>query len=373
MEFVCPPPSCAKKFAYPSNLSRHKRQAHPETVRSYTSDRAIVTADAVSQASDTSFRTEKENRSRIVCGQCQAELPQQKYLLQNLKEVHHRSDIKVETETFDSPEEFGKWCGDVERKNTVRFVSDMQASKTKLDWKTKYFYCSRSHLPNRQGNEKRAQRVSIKSGHRCSSFITAKYFEDGHIEAKFCLQHSGHEIEAAKYLWMINDKLNKLYEDANDRNFFINRKGIANVRQKYQLHPGRLHEDDMQSVEEWIRRDKAALDSNEWENLLAYRRATDPTGKNFRLLLMTEGQAEILRKYAHKGVAVDGTHNTTKYGFKLITLLVLDDRQTGRPVAHFFCPEETTDDLHEFFVNIKERYGRPVTTSVFMSDDASQM
>uniref|UniRef100_A0A914UUK4 MULE transposase domain-containing protein n=1 Tax=Plectus sambesii TaxID=2011161 RepID=A0A914UUK4_9BILA len=82
---------------------------------------------------------------------------------------------------------------------------------------------------------------------------------------------------------------------------------------------------------------------------------------------------EILHKYARKGVAIDGTHNTTKYGFKLITLFVLEDRQTGRPVAYFFCPEETTDDLQAFFNNIKERYSWLVSTSVFKSNDASQM
>uniref|UniRef100_A0A914VF41 C2H2-type domain-containing protein n=1 Tax=Plectus sambesii TaxID=2011161 RepID=A0A914VF41_9BILA len=392
MDFVCPHPSCSKDFANASGLSRHKREVHPELVRNYTSSTASVTSDESSQLRNVRSRPPQEKRSRTICAECNAELHQQKDLLQHLKEVHQRSDIEIQIGHFNSTQGFDKWLSDVERKNTVRFVTDTGAAKTKQDWSRKYYYCSRSHSSDRQGTGRRAERVSIKSSYRCSSFVSAKFFEDGHVETKFCLQHSGHDIEPAKlpldveareliasYIrdnqtnqW-INDKLNKLYEDANDRNFFINRKDIANVRQKYQLHPGRLHEDDMQSVEEWIRRDRAAPDSNEWENFFAYRRASDPSGKDFRLGLMTEGQRDILRKYAHKGVAVDGTHNTTKYGFKLMTLLVLDDRQTGRPVAHFFCPEETTDDLHEFFVNIKERYGRPITTSAFMSDDASQM
>ncbi len=96
-------------------------------------------------------------------------------------------------------------------------------------------------------------------------------------------------------------------------------------------------------------------------------------GKNFRLGLMTEEQAIMLRNFAHKGVAIDGTHNTTKYSFKLMTLLVLDDTQHGRAVAHFLCPEEDTEDLTEFFEHVKKRYGGPICTNAFMSDDANAM
>lgn len=60
---------------------------------------------------------------------------------------------------------------------------------------------------------------------------------------------------------------------------------------------------------------------------------------------MTIDQLSALKQYAEKGIAVDGTHNTTKYDWRLITLLVLDDRQAGVPVAHFFCPQESTVDL----------------------------
>uniref|UniRef100_A0A914VDY0 C2H2-type domain-containing protein n=1 Tax=Plectus sambesii TaxID=2011161 RepID=A0A914VDY0_9BILA len=297
MDFVCPHPSCSKDFANASGLSRHKREVHPELVRNYTSSTASVTSDESSQLRNVRSRPPQEKRSRTICAECNAELHQQKDLLQHLKEVHQRSDIEIQIGHFNSTQGFDKWLSDVERKNTVRFVTDTGAAKTKQDWSRKYYYCSRSHSSDRQGTGRRAERVSIKSSYRCSSFVSAKFFEDGHVETKFCLQHSGHDIEPAKlpldveareliasYIrdnqtnqW-INDKLNKLYEDANDRNFFINRKDIANVRQKYQLHPGRLHEDDMQSVEEWIRRDRAAPDSNEWENFFAYRRASDPSG-----------------------------------------------------------------------------------------------
>ena len=94
-----------------------------------------------------------------------------------------------------------------------------------------------------------------------------------------------------------------------------------------------------------IERDRKA----EWPEIFCYSPAADETGKGFRLGYMSCEMAELLRRFGAKGICVDATHNTTRYKLKLVTVLVLDDRQTGRPVACFFCNERVHDRTACFF------------------------
>ncbi len=297
----CPVDSCSKTFSHSQNLSRHKKAEHTNLVRKYTIGKVDNDKEVDADLTDRACH--------VICGECNAEMKQQCGLLQHLKKEHGRSDIKVETQSFESQEKFTKWRNEIEHNNTVRFFAARPpAPRDGGGWSTQYLYCTRSGACDRQGTGARAERISVKSGYRCSSYVTAKTFQDGHVEAEYCLQHSGHVLDAAKltleetsreliasYIkdnqttqWII-DKLNKLYANSNDRNFFVNRKDVANVRHKYQLHRGRLHENDMQSVAEWIRRDKKSTpESGEWENLFAYRPAVDSSG-NLKAVVLNIG------------------------------------------------------------------------------------
>lgn len=86
-----------------------------------------------------------------------------------------------------------------------------------------------------------------------------------------------------------------------------------------------------------------------------YSPATDDKGTSFKLGVMTQEQLEWLRLYGNNGLAVDGTHNSTRYKFVLVTLLVLDERQKGLPVAHWFCKSESEAEITPFFQEIKAR------------------
>ena len=74
----------------------------------------------------------------------------------------------------------------------------------------------------------------------------------------------------------------------------------------------------------------------------------------------------------YKFVAVDATHSTTKYGFKLITLMVKDESGRGVPVAHCISDKEDTNALHVFFKELRKKCGQIIVDYV-LTDDAPQV
>ena len=76
----------------------------------------------------------------------------------------------------------------------------------------------------------------------------------------------------------------------------------------------------------------------------------------------------MLKQNASKIVCVDATHDTTQYGFKLITLLVPDEFGKGYPVAHLISNRENEDVMKLFFEAVKERVGN-LDVNAFISDD----
>lgn len=56
---------------------------------------------------------------------------------------------------------------------------------------------------------------------------------------------------------------------------------------------------------------------------------------DFALILMTNFQQEILKKFGHNKICVDGTHGTNAYDIQLYTVVTVDEFESGCPVA--FC------------------------------------
>lgn len=150
------------------------------------------------------------------------------------------------------------------------------------------------------------------------------------------------------------------YTDLNpspsDRLFYITAQAVENVKKEWDVETHRLHSNDMASVAEFVRLVTSEVGENDrWSDVLLYSAAKDEQGHGFRLGLMTREQLSWLEKYGNKGVCLDGTHHSTRYTFHLITLLVLDDMQKGRPVAFYFCKGENETELTPFFEEIRKR------------------
>ena len=62
---------------------------------------------------------------------------------------------------------------------------------------------------------------------------------------------------------------------------------------------------------------------------------------DFMLVIQTQLQAEIIKKYSYgRVICIDSTHGTNGYDFTLITIVVIDDFGEGFPVAWCILTEK---------------------------------
>ncbi|ETN81081.1 hypothetical protein NECAME_08743 [Necator americanus] len=68
-------------------------------------------------------------------------------------------------------------------------------------------------------------------------------------------------------------------------------------------------------------------------------------------VMITPTQLEWLRKFSPRGIAVDDTHNVTRYNLKLATVSVADNKNRGLPAV---SGTMTTLDVQRLFLEIKK-------------------
>ena len=92
------------------------------------------------------------------------------------------------------------------------------------------------------------------------------------------------------------------------------------------------HQDDAQSVHGHVQE----LLQEEFTPVLFYKAQGKINTKYpmlqkeaFMLAIMTQYQKELLEKYGHRILCMDGTHKTNQYRFHLITLMVPDEYNEG--------------------------------------------
>ena len=64
---------------------------------------------------------------------------------------------------------------------------------------------------------------------------------------------------------------------------------------------------------------------------------------------MTRVQESWLRQWGKKGVSLDDTFNSTRYEYKLSTIMVMDNLDRGRPVAFFISKNVDKENISLFF------------------------
>lgn len=97
---------------------------------------------------------------------------------------------------------------------------------------------------------------------------------------------------------------------------------------------------------------------------------------------MTKEQEKWLKDHSHRGIQLDDTHNVTRYGLKLTTLLVVDKYEKGLPagttfkfsfstnlIAFLLSKSTTSEDVSVLFEVVKNVFPDFQPTHL-MSDEA---
>lgn len=113
-------------------------------------------------------------------------------------------------------------------------------------------------------------------------------------------------------------KRGKFDEDVK-RKHFITRQDCCNSSRKVRNFKNHRHDNDAISVNRIV----SELQLENPSPILVYT----PPGNLF-LVIMTEFQANLFAQFSYL-VCVDSTHKTNEYGYKLITLMVIDEFRNG--------------------------------------------
>uniref|UniRef100_A0A7I5E8C4 MULE domain-containing protein n=1 Tax=Haemonchus contortus TaxID=6289 RepID=A0A7I5E8C4_HAECO len=142
--------------------------------------------------------------------------------------------------------------------------------------------------------------------------------------------------------------MRKDYESKECKLYFVTKKDLWNVMTKYKLTPGLRDRDDVTSLE------LREQERNPSDGIRFFKKQDEPSGKGFVLVIITPRQQRWLDQFASKGIAVDDTHNVTRYALKLATVMVIDDRDRGLPAAFLLSGEMTAKEVKILFDEIKK-------------------
>ncbi|KAK5974676.1 C2H2-type domain-containing protein [Trichostrongylus colubriformis] len=181
-----------------------------------------------------------------------------------------------------------------------------------------------------------------------------------------CLGHVGHKVDVAllrltlaQQLFLkglleefsqdyIISRLRKDYPGTISRLHFVTKGDLWNIVNRFGLRPGFRHKDDMQSLK--ARKEEGNPD----DGIRSLDMPEDPSGEGFRMIIITPQQVQWLRKFSHRGISIDDTHNATRYNLKLATVMVLNDRDAGLPAAFLLSGTMTSLDVEKLFLEIRK-------------------
>ncbi|VDM81501.1 unnamed protein product [Strongylus vulgaris] len=113
------------------------------------------------------------------------------------------------------------------------------------------------------------------------------------------------------------------------------------------MQPGRLHEDDLQSL---ILRHQLTVEE---DGIRKFELPTTNDGAGFRLIVITPEQAQLIERYSAAGISIDDTHCTTRYNLKLATMMLVDDYGRGVPAGFLFANKMDKEECAFFFEEVR--------------------
>ncbi|GFT32801.1 uncharacterized protein NPIL_537381 [Nephila pilipes] len=256
---------------------------------------------------------------QIKCNVRSAELVSMKALMDHVASAHNIA-IEKETKKFDTYEAFKIWKEDVEKQTTAFDIKNTGSKSNNMKSKTTYFYCHRNGFCNAKGDKKRTIKISGSNK------------VNGNHPSKM-----------------------KVCEDNESQ---VTRKDLLNLKVEHFITDGITDTNDVVSAGKLVESSQGREDSPVilFKNQNVYYEDLYPGFKaeDFPLVIMNSSQRDILNFYRNDTLSLDFTHGMNAYGFDLATVLVLDDKREGFPVAFILTNRQDSKALSIAFVAMME-------------------
>mgnify|MGYP003729617393 CR=1 FL=1 len=132
------------------------------------------------------------------------------------------------------------------------------------------------------------------------------------------------------------------------------------------------HNYDLNNVEAWISEMK---EFNEASSVLFYKSQAELIDRfpklredDFLLVIMKDGQSEILKMHGEKCIIIDSTHNVHCEYLHVASVSVIDEDGKGFPVAFLFSTRTDVEVLEVFFTIMRDKVGA-VSTRMVIADE----
>ncbi|GFU35378.1 uncharacterized protein NPIL_20801 [Nephila pilipes] len=329
--FVCP--DCLKTFKNRYNLKHHVNKVHSNNTelieslknRSFSyqcEDCHLKFSDLKNfKCHQNKVHTSKINQNaNYVCLVCHGNFKKREIIF-HFKNAHDIDMDHTELE-LNSFNDFLAWKAEIENNTKSKFISYSTKHINIHGAKYYYFRC-----------------------HRSGNFMLESKDERKNIASK---------IAAKIPLDNILDEIRNSISDAGiERVHLLTKKDLHNIEKSFNLTSNSVkHENDGVSVDMWVRK----MQNSENPCILLYKTQGSTCMQysflkenDFVLIIMTEAQGEILKKFSSDCICIDGTHGVNGYGFELVTLLTIDDLRQGFPCAFLISNQCDQPVLSIFF------------------------
>lgn len=308
-------------------------------------------------------------------------------MIDHLQQTHN-IEIEYELYEFTSFDHFLLWKQTMERETASSYVKLHGTYKTETHTKTKYS-CHRSGKFIQKGTGKR--HLKMQGSKKINAFCPAHLevlIEEHKCSVSFLKTHVGHKQEllhlnlteqerqeiAEKIVndvpfdTILNDIQDSLPNSQLERLHLLTKKDLHNIKKCL-----KLNKDDFKSpksvedgLETWVEKMKSIVlfykpQHTRWNE---YPHLND----EFILVIMNEGQTELLQSCGSDTVCIDRTNAVNECGFEMHALISLDDLGEAYPCAFLISDCLSEEVMKIFFFCVKEKVGGKISPRVFMSD-----
>ena len=210
----------------------------------------------------------------------------------------------------------------------------------------------------------------------CPAEINVMVLNSGTVEIQYMKTHAGHTNDlghlnlskadremiamkiAAKvpFQTILDDVRDSICNEKLEQTHLLTKKDLFNIEQSFNLNNESVrHSNDAVSIEAGV---KQMEDSG---SVLFYKpqdvqceRYPQLRKEDIVLIIMNEGQTEMLLKVENDYICTDGTHGINAYDFECNTLVTLDEVREGFPCA-FLISNRSDEEVMTIFFLLHQR------------------